>query len=166
MAKVKKQNKKAEDAVDAGGKKVELTDQQVAQIYEGARNAFESLNKRKNELLGAKTELERALLAVDDVSNSGKGEKIMVSIGAGVFLDAQIAEHEGFRLNIPGGIFKKANAAAVKAELGKRREDVNKSISDVDKELEKAVKDVNKWGKVMRDVTTAQRQAMTRNRPA
>ena len=155
------EDKKAENTEDRfeGRRKVELTDQQVTQIYEASRNTLESLNARRRELFNARNEIEITLLAIEEISSSKKGEKLMVPVGAGIYLDAELSDSDGFRMNLPGGIFKKVNSAAAKAELGKRREDLMKNIAEIDKEMEKALQDVNKWGKIVRDVSQAKRQA-------
>ncbi len=112
-------------------KKVTLTGPQLMQLASQERQRLEQANMRIGSLQGFRTELAGAMDALGEIAKNEKGNRIMVSLGAGIYVEAALEENSKAIAAIAGSVFKEKKSEELIKMLGER-------IAGVDKQLEAA----------------------------
>src|SRR3989338_412067 len=86
--------------------KTTITGQQLVQLNQQERQRLEQVNSRISSLQGAKMELLGTMEALTELGKNEKGNKIVVNLGAGVFVEASVQDNENALAAIAGSIFK------------------------------------------------------------
>ncbi len=133
----------------AEGQKVSLTGNQLAMLAQQEREKLGELNRRINSLQGFRTELRGAKDALEEISKNEKGEKMLINLGAGVLIEAALAENLKALSSISGNVFReKPNKDLVKS-LEKKIGAIEKSLESVSNEQGKVVSRLNQLEQIM-----------------
>ena len=118
--------------------KITLTSNQVLAKYQNEKGKFDAVTSRINVTGAAVDETIVALQAVRSIKNIGKNNKIMVSLGGGVFTDATLLDTNKLKLTIPGNVVTPATTEKTIKELEKRLDDLKKNLAALIDEQKRA----------------------------
>ncbi len=130
-------------------KEITLNQSQIEQMYVAERAKIEALERQKATLGGMLADTETAIRALDSVSKAKGNEKIMVSLGAGVFIDATIADNKSASGSFHGGVLMRLSADEARAELEKKRDALREEMQTAVREEERIVININNLAKVI-----------------
>lgn len=157
MAKEKKnQENKNNDTQEkpSQAKEVKLTGNQIAEMLNSEKAKFNAIMQRINELQSAMIETKGSINALKELSKQ-KNAKILVPLGAGVFLEANIESPENVKITLPGNVIvQKSNEEAVK-EVEKHAEALGNEINALQKEQQQTAINAGNLENIIR---TAQAQ--------
>jgi len=128
---------------------VRLTGNQLAQLANQERQKLAGINQRiesyqsfRNELMGAKE-------ALKELSNTQKGGKILVNLGAGVFIEANATENKKAISAMAGSIFREKTSENLIRDIDKKIAGMDKNIADVAEQQQKTISRVNQLDQIM-----------------
>lgn len=137
-------------------KQVKLTQQQLMQTFVGENNRLEEINRRIMELSAVLNELTMAIDALKAMKQDK--EKIMVPLGAGVFLEATAEKPREVVFSMTGGVLKTKKAEEVKKELETRKEALQKVFEANQAQRQRTATNVNTLSDVLREGQRIARQ--------
>src|SRR3989344_1326606 len=129
-------------------KKVQLTQEQLFQAFAGENQRLEDLNQRINMLIMGLNEITMALSSMDAVKKDK--DKIMVPLGAGVFLQAKTEDNENVVFALAGAVMKTKKLEEAKQEIEKRKESLEKMLENTKREHQRTAANVNALTEVIR----------------
>ncbi len=130
-------------------KTIKLTGQQLVQAIENEKSKLEMLNRRMGSLQAISREIAGAELAIKEIGKTKPDEKILVSLGAGLFMDATIQENSKVLMGMTGDVLKYKTIEEAKKELEIRRNDLNKEIREVQEESRRTASNLNNLNKAL-----------------
>ena len=129
-------------------KKVQLTQEQLFQAFAGENQRLEDLNQRINMLIMGLNEITMALSSMDAVKKDK--DKIMVPLGAGIFLQAKTEDNENVVFALAGAVMKTKKLEEAKQEIEKRKESLEKMLENTKREHQRTAANVNALTEVIR----------------
>jgi len=141
-------------------KQVKLTGNQLIQLANQERQKLEQINNQLSRFQNFKTELRAAKDALEDIEKNKKGEKMLVNLGAGIYMKASIEDTGKAISALSGNVFKEKNVKEITKILDKKIQGVDKTINSVAVEQQKTMSRVNQ----MEQVIAAGRQHLQKQR--
>ncbi len=129
-------------------KKVQMTQEQLFSAFAGENQRLEDLNQRINMLIMGLNEITMALLSMDAIKK--EKDKIMVPLGAGIFLQAQTEDNENVVFALAGEVMKTKKLEEAKQEIEKRKESLEKLLENTKREHHRTATNVNALTEVIR----------------
>lgn len=111
--------------------------QRVATELEQAQQTSEKLERRIDLLSMSKSEIERATETVQGVNKLDAETEILVPIGSDSFIKAKLTRPDKVLSGLGGDLVAELEYEEAVEMLGKRREEVEKSIEETEKKLQK-----------------------------
>ncbi len=133
-----------------------LTGAQLMQLVAQEKQKAEELTQRINSFQSFKSELRAAKDALSEIEKSKKGEKILVNLGAGIYVEASIEENTQAISSLSGKIFKTKKIKDLDKTIENKIKNLDKTIATVAEEQSKAVSRLNQ----LESVIAAGRQHM------
>ncbi|MBI4210448.1 MAG: prefoldin subunit alpha [Candidatus Diapherotrites archaeon] len=115
-------------------KTVRLNGQQIAQLVQQERDKLGETNRRIASFQNFRTEMYGARDALAELGKNGKGEKMLVNLGAGIFVHAIIDDTEKGIASLTGNVFRETDRKELEKMLEQR-------IAEIDKATEKAAQE-------------------------
>ncbi len=122
----------AEEKQQGQEQKVTLTGPQLVQLAGQERQRLDLASRRLESIQGFRTELMGAKEALQEIGKNESGNKILVNLGAGIYIEAGVEDNSKALVAIAGSVFReKKNEELIKL-IGQR-------ISEATKQLENAM---------------------------
>ena len=118
-------------------KRMNLTGNQLAQLANQESGKLNEINRRISSFQNFRNELTGAKDALEEISKNEKGEKILVNLGAGIFVQASLEENAKAITSIAGNVFKEKPSNELAALLEKKIQSLDKSIGSVIEQQQK-----------------------------
>jgi len=116
--------------------------EQQAQVLEGR---IEAINQMMEEIA-------RASAALDELKNMVPDQEILVSLGAGTFLKARVAERERVVFQVGAGVVIEKSVDEVKAKLSERQGELQKSLQTTAQQLDAIVRRARELNRQVQDL--------------
>jgi prefoldin alpha subunit len=120
-----------------GKKEIKVTGRQLLDAYRSDQAKLEALQRRGQGLQQALMEMAAARDAVQEIAKTKEGENAMISLGAGVFAEAKIANAKRVKNSLAGNVLIEEDAEKVAAELEKEMEKMKKELTQTQAEMQK-----------------------------
>lgn len=130
--------------------KVTLTGPQLMQLATQERQRLEQANMRIGSLQGFRNELAGARDALEEIAKNEKGSRIMVSLGAGIYVEAALEENSKAIAAIAGSVFKEKKSEELIKMLGQRLEGVDKQVEEAATGQQSIIARVNQLENIIR----------------
>ena len=101
-------------------------------LLEGTANA---LQDRINMIRAAITELSFAIASIEGLKEEKKGTPLLVPVGGGSFIKAEVATTETMVVSIGAGVSTEKTRSETKEVLVTRRSELEKSRNDLEQQL-------------------------------
>ena len=120
-----------------GNKEIKVTGQQLLDAYRNDQAKLEALQRRGQGLQQALMEMMAARDAVQEIAKTEEGENAMISLGAGVFAEAKIANAKRVKSSLASNVLIEEDAEKVAAELEKEMEKIKNELAQTQAEMQK-----------------------------
>lgn len=136
-------NKMAEE------QKISLTGNQLAQLANQERQKLAEINRRISAFQGFRTELMGARDALEEIGRNEKGEKILVNLGGGIFMQAALEENSKALSTIAGNIFREKSGKELVKELEKKIQNLGNTLESAGEEQQKTIARLTQLEQIM-----------------
>ncbi|MCR4335910.1 MAG: prefoldin subunit alpha [archaeon] len=130
-------------------KKVQLTGNQLMQMAAQEQQKLAQINNQIARFQEFKTELQAAKDVLTEIANNKKGDKIMINLGAGIYMKATIDETAKAVSSLSGNVFKEKNSKELIKMLENKIGNMNKTIGKIAEDQQKAMARVNQLEQVL-----------------
>jgi len=113
-------------------KEIKVTGKQLVDTYRNDQIKLENLKKRSTDLRSVMGEMLTASESLKEMQKAKGDEKIMVSLGAGIYAEAKIANTKSVKTSLAGNILVEEKA--------------EKAVERLEKEIARAKKDLDSLG--------------------
>lgn len=131
-------------------KTIKLTEQQLINAFTGERQNLEALQAQ----LGSTENYLREILAATDALNAIKKakekEKIIVPLGAGIYIDASVESNTEAKSGLAGGVVANTRIEDALKGLEAKKADTEKAIGEMQKDLERIATNLNSISAMLR----------------
>ncbi len=140
-------------------KQVELKGRQVLQAYQAEQAKLESMQRKMQALQTLMVETATAEQALNEIKKAGKNQKIMVALGAGVYVEAALESNKRVKTGLGDGVLMGSTVEKSLKDLAKRKEEIQKDIIGVQKEESAAVQNLRNIGTAIENVRRKETEA-------
>ena len=130
-------------------KKVTLSVQELIQIYEQQKSQLNSFELLKRNINSSIIESLTALEALKEIKNSKKDNELLVSIGAGAFLNTKIESIKKIKLLIGTNTVKEFPLTNVKKKIEEKKALLEKELKKLLKEEGKLLQSIQGLEKML-----------------
>ncbi|MFH1225043.1 MAG: prefoldin domain-containing protein [Candidatus Diapherotrites archaeon] len=130
-------------------KQVKVSGAQIMQAYETERAKMESIIARLNQISGLKNDISAADSVLESLGKAGKGGKVKLPVGAGIYVDATIDDPKLVGMALAGNIMLPAATEAAREELAKRLADIEKALESAEKERQFTAANLDNLGRAI-----------------
>lgn len=127
-------------------KEVRLTGQQVLQAYQMEQTKLQTIEERKQQLQQLMSETMGAEQTIQEVQKAAKNEKIMISLGAGIYAEAKLESSKEVKTGLGGNVLMSTTTEKALKELARRKEEIQKDINAVQQEETLVLQNLNNLG--------------------
>ena len=143
-------------------KQIRLTGNQIEQLAVQERQKLAEVNRRISSLQGFRNELHAAHDSIEEITKTDKGEKMLVNLGAGVFVNATLEENSKAITSIAGSAFREKTNKEIVKSLSQKISALEKNLSTVAEEQQKTIARLTQ----LEQIISAGRQYMAKERSA
>lgn len=140
-------------------KEVEITAQQLIETYRADQAKMDFLQKRQQSLLQIVTEMNTALDSIKEIRKAKEEEIIMVSLGAGIFAEAKIANVKKVKSSLAGNILIDSQPEKVLEELQEAMDKAKKELETVQLEMQKTSQNMQGVATILQESQKAVQQS-------
>jgi len=140
-------------------KRVELTPNQLINAYNQDQQKADVLQKRQQNLQQLLNEMGLASEAIKELQKAKEEKPIMVSLGAGFYAEAKIANIKTLKSSLAGNVLVESSAKEAIEKLDNEIKKAQKEISGVLEERQKTVRNMQGIATVLDQGRKAVRQA-------
>lgn len=133
-----------------GKKEIKVTGQQLLDTYRGDQVKLEGMQRRWQGLQQALMEMTAARDAVQEIAKTKEGENAMISLGAGVFVEAKIANPKNVKNSLAGNILIDEGSEKAVAGLEKEIEKIKKDLTQTQGEMQKLQENMQGISEILR----------------
>ena len=136
--------------------KIRLSQEQLVQKYEYERQKFMAFEQKRENLIGLLTETEGALAAVKAIENSSDGEKVLIPLGAGAYINATVDDKKNIQTSYAGNVFIKSSIEDTKKDLEERSTALKNNLENLAKEEQRALQNISSIEQLLRQMQPKQ----------
>ena len=144
----------------AGEENVRLTG---AQLAEQERRRLDEVSGRIGSFQNFRTELRAAKDALEALGKGKKGDKILVSLGAGVYVRASVDDTGKAVSALTGNVFMNKSGKEIIGVLEKKIRNMDKTIEQAFEEQQKAISRLNQLEQIIYAGQKAMQQRQQKN---
>ncbi|MBS3058605.1 MAG: prefoldin subunit alpha [Candidatus Diapherotrites archaeon] len=142
-------------ATEEKEKEITLTGNQVAGMLEREKSQLNSLNQQLGQLQQITGELKASAEALKEIGKE-KNLKILVPLGSGVMVEAELENTETVKLSLPGNIIANRKREDAIKHLEKQAEEAGKQFEGLQKQFQQTATNVNNLSQL---IQAAQKKA-------
>ncbi|PIN85255.1 MAG: prefoldin subunit alpha [Candidatus Diapherotrites archaeon CG11_big_fil_rev_8_21_14_0_20_37_9] len=130
-------------------KKATLTGPQLMQLLTQEERKLEDINSRINAFQNYKSELIGAKDTLKEIEKNKEGDKILVNIGAGVYLEAKIEDSSKAIAAIAGNVFNAKSGKELQKLIDNKLANMDKSLNAIGEEQQKTLSRINQLNSIL-----------------
>ncbi len=128
---------------------VRISGNQLAQLGNQERVKLEEINRKVQAFQDFRAELQMAIDSLAELGKNKKGEKMLVSLGAGVYAEASIEKTDEAIFSIAGNVFKSKKSEGIAKILKNKIASINKTLEKTAQDQQKAWSRLNQIEQIM-----------------
>ncbi len=139
-------------------KTIKLTEEQLMNAFANERANMDTMQAN---LAAAENRLRDILAATDAlnaIKKSKENEKIVVPLGAGIFIDASLENNSTAKNSLAGSVVVNVTIEEALKNLVEKKQETQKAIEEMQKELEKIASNLNSIGAMLRSIEQKKRE--------
>lgn len=146
----------------------QLTQEQVNAMlyqYQEYQRQAEALTQQLNLIQMTLADTEKAIETVEGMSRASQGAEILVPIGAGSFIHAELTRPETAVVGIGAGICIEENVEKAMELLEKRKQEVSKALEHMQANLSRVTGELQRIQQVLAQLQQAQAAQQSQQPP-
>ncbi len=140
------------------GKTVNLSGQQIAHAIKQERTNLEMVQKTIASVQNLMQEIFFAKESLKSIKKTKKGEKAMLALGVGLYLDVKIDENSKVKKSIPGNIIIDSQIDKALEDLDKKEKEAQEKLEELDKQQKSIYANMNTLGQIVTQAEKARRE--------
>ncbi len=120
-------------------KEVKVTPEQLIAVYQNQRALLDSIRQQTQTMQAYLQEVVMASDALKEISESSEKNRVLFSVGAGMFIDVQLLDNNNVKSDIGGGAFKEVSIKKAMNMLDDRAEEIKKALKKLSLQEKKAI---------------------------
>lgn len=133
-------------------KTVKLTEPQLVNAFNSERANLEGLQEQYSRTENYLQELLAARDALAAIQKAKDNEKIVVPLGAGVYIDAAIENKNTVKASFGSGVVMPTSIDEALKELEGRKTDTEKAVAGLQRDREQMLSNLNSLGKLLNTI--------------
>jgi prefoldin alpha subunit len=138
---------------------IKLTGQEVIGFLQTERQKLSDLRRRRVLLQNSLQEIAYSLESLKEMKEMKKNDNLMVSLGAGIYLNALVDESKKVKRNLPGNVVVELSAEDAIKKLEKERNELKKELEKTAQEEESTLINVSNLNRAIRMAEKGARKA-------
>ena len=130
-------------------KKVQLTGNQLIQMSNQEKQKLAQINDQLARFREFKTELQASKDVLTEIAKNKKGDKILINLGAGIYMNASIEENSKAISSLSGNVFKEKDSKELINILDSKIKNMNKTIGKIAEDQQKIIARVNQLEQIL-----------------
>ncbi|MBU2475892.1 hypothetical protein KKG83_00305 [Candidatus Micrarchaeota archaeon] len=139
-------------------KTVKLTGDQIMGALRQEKTRMESIQRAIVSVDNLLQEIFFAKDSLKAVKNTKKGEKAMISLGAGVFLDIKIDENTKVKKSLAGNVLINSQIEKTISELEEREKEAQEKLEEFNKQQQAIYANMNTLTQIITKAEKARRE--------
>ncbi len=135
-------------------KKLELNLRQIQALIEREKIRLDIIQNNYAMLQQRMADVSAAIESLNAIKNAKKDERILVSLGSGIFLDAKICDNKNAKKLLANALITKSIPAAIK-DLQELKDSISKDIKTLLQDRERTLHNISELTKL---IAAAQKQ--------
>jgi len=143
-------------------KKVKLEGTQVIQAFEAEQAKLRQIEAQKQQLQQLLSETAGAEEGLKEIQEAKKEQKIMVSLGGGVYAEAKLESAKTVKTGLGEGVLISTPLAEALKQLAKRKEEMMKDMGKVQRDEAVTIQNLNNLGAAIESARKKQEETNTK----
>ncbi len=157
MAKEEKENK--------GQKTVRLNKNQTISLYQQKESELKKISDRLREVEHILNDINKAERTMKEIENIKTKEKIMINIGAGVFIPCEVENTKDVNVVLPGNIIVKKGISKIMEDFKKRKQDLEDARNKLIQTYQQNIKTLESIQNALQKMNAAQSNPQNNGAP-
>ena len=141
---------------------IKLTREQLINAFGAERANLDALQQQMVAMDNALREILGATDALNAIKKSKEGEKIVVPVGAGIYIDAAIESSSKAKSSLAGGVVVNTSIEDALKELEAKKQETENAIAGVRKDQERTITTLNSLGNLLQSLEQKRSQQQAR----
>ena len=159
-AKQAKQEPPQESKADGQQKEIRLTGEQILLQYNDTRARLETVQSRIRALAGMRQDMLLANTALKAISSAQEGEKILVALGAGIYIEAEAKNVKKVKKLLAGNIMVDDDSEATIKSVQEELEKTGRAMQELQREEQTLSQNLNALGQIIQKTQELARRQM------
>lgn len=155
MSANKTDSKKDKPIAGSENQPIRLTPEQVVENAQADNARFEYTQRQLVELQRIANEMAGALAALTEIGKTPAGENILVPLGAGIFIEAQLADTKTVKTGLSGTVMVNRSLDDARQKISENMSAVQKDIERLSLERDRLAANLQTWQKMISDYNAA-----------
>jgi prefoldin alpha subunit len=147
-------------------REMKLNTAQMISLYQNQASALDATRSQLAAMQNMLRELSIAEQALKEVRKARKGEEVLLSVGAGIFINAKLSSTNEVVASIGEGVLEPMGIKKALARLEEQKEQVNVAIKKLEKQERALVGNLANLERALSHATQAQRKDFSPQRVA
>ncbi len=139
-------------------KELKLTGQQAVRLFEAEKAKIGVVQRKMESLQGIATELDNAILALNEIKKIKNDSPFLVPLGAGIYIEAKLENTTNAKHSLAGSIMIDEKVEEIVKKLTAQKKEALQNMETLQKEGQALSSNLNNLGNVLNQMN-AQRQA-------
>ncbi|MBI4053659.1 MAG: hypothetical protein HY394_06525 [Candidatus Diapherotrites archaeon] len=159
-AKKAKQEPPQENKADGQQKEIRLTGEQILLQYNDTRARLETVQSRIRALAGMRQDMLLASTALKAISSAEEGEKILVALGAGIYIEAEAKNVKKAKKLLAGNVMVDDDAEATIKSVQEELEKTGRTMQELQREEQGLGQNLNALAQIIQRTQELARRQM------
>ena len=155
-----KQEPPQESKADGQQKEIRLTGEQILLQYNDTRARLETVQSRIRALAGMRQDMLLANTALKAISSAQEGEKILVALGAGIYIEAEAKNVKKVKKLLAGNIMVDDDSEATIKSVQEELEKTGRAMQELQREEQALGQNLNALGQIIQKTQELARRQM------
>ena len=155
-----KQEPPQESKADGQQKEIRLTGEQILLQYNDTRARLETVQSRIRALAGMRQDMLLANTALKAISSAQEGEKILVALGAGIYIEAEAKNVKKVKKLLAGNIMVDDDSEATIKSVQEELEKTGRAMQELQREEQTLSQNLNALGQIIQKTQELARRQM------
>lgn len=139
-------------------KQIELKGAEVLQAYQTEQSKLQAIRERKQALQHLMVETVGAEQTLRELEGKKKEEKVMIPLGAGLYIEGKVDASKGLKKGLGEGIISKSTIKQSLEDLKKRKEEIKKDMERIQQQERITLTNLNNLGAAIEQARQKQKK--------
>ncbi|MFH1240647.1 MAG: prefoldin subunit alpha [Candidatus Diapherotrites archaeon] len=137
-------------------KEIKLTGQQAVRLFESEKAKMGVVQRKMESIQGIISELNNAILALEEINKIKSEAPFLVPLGAGVYVEAKLENTKNAKHSLAGSIMIDEKVEEIVKKLNSQRKDALQNMGTLQKEGQALSSNLNNLGMILNQMNAQQ----------